>query len=125
TWNYVTPRAGGGQIRLALDARIDLDHIKNAPRARVADWLDGMKDVLDVEIDIRGAVFEVRQGYKSKDSKRQNADLANAANAFTQQYLPVVFLLSAQIDSDLVTRYAMEKWVILRGTIADSPTRSA
>jgi len=27
---------------------------------------------------LQGGVFEVRQGYKSKDSKRQNADVANA-----------------------------------------------
>lgn len=73
---------------------------------------------------LSGAVFEVRQGYKSKDSKRQNADLANAATAYTQRYLPVVLLLPAQIDSDLALRYTTEKWVILRGTIADAPTRS-
>ena len=71
-----------------------------------------------------GAVFEVRQGYKSKDSKRQNADLANAATAYTQRYLPVVLLLSAQIDNDLALRYTASKWAILRGTVADAPTRS-
>ena len=43
-------------------------------------------------------MFEVRPGYKSKDSKRQNADVSNAANAYTHQYLPVVVLLSTQID---------------------------
>lgn len=47
---------------------------------------------------LKGAVFEVRQGYKSKDAKRQNADIANAAAAYTQAYLPCVVMLSSQID---------------------------
>ncbi|MCX6277959.1 MAG: hypothetical protein NT004_07665 [Bacteroidetes bacterium] len=37
-----------------------------------------------------GVVFEVRQGYKSKDSKRQNADIDNATVAWANiiyQYL--------------------------------------
>jgi len=36
------------------------------------------------------AVFEVRQGYKSMDSKRQAADIANAAQALTKSRLPVL-----------------------------------
>ena len=38
----------------------------------------------DVFTILKGTVFEVRQGYKSKDSKRQNADIANAATAYTK-----------------------------------------
>jgi hypothetical protein len=37
---------------------------------------------------LTGTIFEVRQGYKSKDSKRQNADIANAATAYTKAYFP-------------------------------------
>lgn len=58
-----------------------------------------------------------RQGYKSKDSKRQNADVANAAAAYSQAYLPVVVLLSTQIDPDVASRYEAAKWVLLRGRI--------
>lgn len=65
---------------------------------------------------LEGAVFEVRQGYKSKDSKRQNADITNAANAYANDYLPVVVLLSTQIDSDIAERYIVAQWVLLRGT---------
>ena len=60
---------------------------------------------LDVQSEIHGTVFEVRQGYKSKDSKRQNADLANAAAAYTQLYLPVLVVMSLQFDTDLRSRY--------------------
>lgn len=60
-----------------------------------------------------------------KDSKRQNADLANAATAYTQAYLPCVPLMSSQIDADLVIRYRHEKWAILSGEPrAGNPCRS-
>jgi len=69
-------------------------------------------------------VFEVRQGYKSKDSKRQNADIANAAMAISQGYLPVAILLSNQIDDDIATRYELEKWLLLRGALGGTPVVS-
>lgn len=67
----------------------------------------------------------MRQGYKSKDSKRQNADLANASTAYTRAYLPCVLVLSNQIDADIVARYRHERWAILTGSPGDgSPIRS-
>ena len=66
---------------------------------------------------LAAAVFEVRQGYKSKDSKRQNADLANAIAAYTQQYLPVLVVMSLQFDTDLRTRYESGRWGVLTGAI--------
>ena len=70
-------------------------------------------------------MFEVRQGYKSKDSKRQNADLANAAAAYTQQYLPVLVVMSLQLDTDLRIRYEGAKWGVLSGSIdTDDPYTS-
>jgi len=66
---------------------------------------------------LTGTVFEVRQGYKSKDSKRQNADIANAATAYTKAYLPCAAILSTQIDSDIQLRYRAEKWTIVVGTV--------
>ena len=65
---------------------------------------------------LEGAVFEVRQGYKSKDAKRQNADVANAGNAYRHAYLPVVTMLSNQIDGDVAERYRQAGWLLLRGT---------
>lgn len=65
-------------------------------------------------------VLEIRQGYKSKDSKRQNADMTNAAEAYTKGYLPVLAVLSNQIDADVVERYERGKWLVLRGITAGS-----
>lgn len=74
---------------------------------------------------LTGTVFEIRQGYKSKDSKRQNADIANAATAYTKAYLPCAVILSAQIDGDILLRYRAEKWAIVTGSIGlDNPLAS-
>lgn len=73
---------------------------------------------------LKGSVFEVRQGYKSKDSKRQQADLANASAAYAATYLPVLLLLSTQIDEDLAERYRGARWLILRGATTGADTTS-
>lgn len=116
SWSYTTP-APGGERTLSLDARIDVADVRNlSTRERVASWLEAYRTKLDVHTEVRGAVFEVRQGYKSKDSKRQNADLANAATAYTQRYLPVLTVMSTQLDLDLRTRYEAAKWGVLAGS---------
>lgn len=71
-----------------------------------------------------GIVFEVRQGYKSKDSKRQNADIDNATVAWANGYLPVFAIFSAQIDSDIVLRYRNNRCGILVGRNNDDPQTS-
>lgn len=70
-----------------------------------------------------GTVFEVRQGYKSKDSKRQNADIANAAAAYTKGYFPCAVILSGQIDSDVLLRYRAEKWSVVTGVVSATDPR--
>jgi len=130
TWSYTITGANRRARALSLDARIDLlDVATPGARRRVSDWLSAACERLDVKRrvskSLQGAVFEVRQGYKSKDSKRQNADIANAATAYTKAYLPVVAVLSTQIDEDIEYRYASEKWLVLKGTIAEgSPVDS-
>ena len=126
TWQYSTPRPSGGHRTLKLDGRIDLEHLSDlAAKRRVSDWILEFRRKLDVRSDTNGAVFEVRQGYKSKDSKRQNADLANAAAAYTQQYLPVLVVMSLQLDTDLRIRYEGAKWGVLSGsTDTDDPYTS-
>ncbi len=66
----------------------------------------------------------MRQGYKSNDAKRQNADVSNAANAFAHRYLPVMLLLSVQIPDNLAERYQRAHWLILRGTVGGKATDS-
>jgi hypothetical protein len=55
----------------------------NDAKERISSWISEVSDLLDIDPSIseslKGVVFEVRQGYKSKDSKRQNADIANAS----------------------------------------------
>jgi hypothetical protein len=62
-------------------------------------------------------VFEVRQGYKSADSKRQNADLANAAQALGHGFLPVLTIMSTQINQVVRARYMTSNWSVLLGTV--------
>lgn len=119
-WSYGMVGANKKERTLSLDARIPLDELASkSERAKVQKWMgETCKDLkIDKRISsqLRGVVFEVRQGYKSKDSKRQNADIANAATAYTQAYLPCVLVMSSQIDGDIVHRYRSEKWAILTG----------
>jgi hypothetical protein len=130
SWSYRVRSSSGKGRTLKLDGRIRLDDVADAAqRERIASWLYQATVQLDVAPPIaqalQGAVFEVRQGYKSKDSKRQNADLANAASAYTQGYLPAVVVFSTQIDHDIAARYEHEKWLVLRGTRIGSATQSA
>ena len=119
-WSYMVNAEGGRTRKLKLDGRIELNHVADAAkRLRVQEWMERASEDLSVEGGIRerlkGVVFEVRQGYKSKDSKRQNADIANAANAYAGAYLPCVAVLSAQIDGDIMLRYRNAKWAMLTG----------
>ncbi len=128
-WAYTTVTSDGQARQLSLDARIQLSEVTSVEkRARVHQWLYQAAAQLNVAPEIanapKGLVFEVRQGYKSKDSKRQNADIANAATAYAQGYLPVLLILSTQIDSDVVERYRRAHWLILQGQLADSPFTS-
>ncbi|HLJ81894.1 MAG TPA: hypothetical protein VKT52_10435 [Ktedonobacterales bacterium] len=125
-WSYSVPKINGKEQRLSLDGRIVFDAVNAARKPIVDEWLNAAASALKVERAAihNGAVFEVRQGYKSKDSKRQNADLANAANAYAYQYLPVVILLSDQIDSDVAQRYIGARWLVLRGTLSGIPLTS-
>jgi len=128
-WSYETTTSEGKKRRLSLDGRIELKDITSRDkRKNVSQWLSKAAAHLNVAPEVakvlKGAVFEVRQGYKSKDSKRQNADIANAATAYSQGYLPVVVVLSTQIDNDIAERYEHEKWLILKGYIAGSPIQS-
>jgi hypothetical protein len=129
TWEYQVPVPDKAPRTLSLDGRIALADLRDAAiRARVEKWVRATYDRVllpgEVRPTIRGVVFEVRQGYKSKDSKRQNADISNAVSAYTNQYVPVLLLFSTQIDSDVATRYAQARWLLLTGTTAGTATES-
>lgn len=111
---------------LSLDGRVELEDVKDgAARGRVRDWIDAQREDLNISAPLKGAVFEVRQGYKSADSKRQNADLANAAQALGHGFLPVLTIMSTQINAVVHSRYKTGNWSVLMGTVGkDDPLHS-
>ncbi len=118
-WSYITETRSGKQKTLSLDGRLEIKDINNiVVRKNVEQWIHDYLVKLDVDVrELNGAVFEVRQGYKSKDSKRQNADLDNAMVAYSKSYLPVFTVFSAQIDRDIKLRYHNGKCGILVGNL--------
>lgn len=126
-WSYEVPKTGRRKVtrKLSLDARIPLDKVQDQKKKeKISQWIQTTARALGVDQRIiqslSGIVFEVRQGYKSKDSKRQNADLTNAATAYTKTYLPCVAVLSLQIDTDIALRYTNAKWVLLKGSFGQN-----
>ncbi len=123
-WSYEIAGTSDKSRTLTLDGRIPLEAVQHLEaNTCIREWIE--KKALELQIDpaiataLKGIVFEVRQGYKSKDSKRQNADITNAASAYTRAYMPCVLLLSTQIDQDVHARYKLAKWAFLIGTMGN------
>jgi hypothetical protein len=128
-WQYEIPSGKAKARTLTLDGRIEVGDVADPPaRRRVVRWIDRAANELGLSAHarrtIRGAVFEVRQGYKSADAKRQNADLANASHANAERYLPVLLLLSDQISETVADRYVSAGMLLLRGRLHGSATES-
>ncbi len=126
-WRYQVQREAGRIAFLELDARVQRDAIRSPDaRERFSAWMhDAAQRLQDVDPGrLQGVVFEVRQGYKSRDSKRQNADIQSAVRAYAAGYMPVMLVLSEQIDEVVAQRYMGAKWLLLRGSRGNDPTRS-
>lgn len=129
-WTYEVEKEDGTKATLTLDARIDVDHIarKSEARKRVVGWLERCATHLGLPEDrikqLRGAVFEARQGYKSADAKRQAADLRFAMNASMENYLPVLSIVSTQASMAVIRRYRNAKMLVITGILADDDTIS-
>ncbi len=121
-WSYTLPKSEGKTRTLSLDARIPIEKVGDISRRKIVkQWIRQAAIQMEIEPKIAksltGIVFEIRQGYKSKDSKRQNADIANAATAYTRGFLPCAAILSLQIDQDIAFRYKNERWALLTGIV--------
>lgn len=118
-WSYSTKTKAGKSKELSLDGRLELADIRNGQvRKNVEEWINTYTQQLGVNAkNMNGIVFEVRQGYKSKDSKRQNGDIDNATVAYAYNYLPVFAIFSSQIDADIVLRYTNNRCGILVGSM--------
>ncbi len=124
-WGYDSIRTDGKSQRLVLDARIDTNHLSDAEAsARVTEWLASASVKINQHRDVSGAVFEVRQGYKSADSKRQNADLRFGLASYDAGYLPVIMVISTQVSQGVIARYRQNKLMVLTGTMDNNPTTS-
>jgi hypothetical protein len=128
-WSYSVATTSLKDRKLSLDARVSFGDLQvREHQERLSQWISDAAMTMNIDAGIasvlKGVVFEVRQGYKSKDSKRQNADIGNAGTAYTQGYLPVVVILSNQIDTDIAERYRSAGWLLLRGTLSPSPLSS-
>lgn len=121
-WSYEVLLPDAKKRTLSLDGRVPLERIADKrKRERFQEWMRAAAGKVGVvpklSDTLTGTVFEIRQGYKSKDSKRQNADIANAAAAYTKAYLPCAVIMSAQIDGDILLRYRTEKWAVMTGIV--------
>jgi hypothetical protein len=125
-WGYDVVGQDGKTSHLELDVRIDFSHIEDAAKlSRVKEWVDDAAESLGISPErrkqIKGAVFEVRQGYKSADAKRQNADMRSAVRSLNDGYLFVVAVISSQISYAVLRRYRNSQMVVLVGDLSGNP----
>jgi hypothetical protein len=125
-WSYETKTQSGKTKTLTLDGRLELSEIQNTElKNSLQEWIIAYcKELSVTQIPQNGVVFEVRQGYKSKDSKRQNADIDNATVSYSNGYLPVFAIFSSQIDADIVLRYRNNRCGIITGINSNNPQTS-
>jgi hypothetical protein len=122
-WSYTYDKGNGTFATHTLDACIrTCDIIDVAKKENFNDWLHatarGM-EYSDSNINsLNGAVFEIRQGYKSADSKRQNADLRFGMRARSDDaLLPVIVIVSTQVNSNVFQRYRDQRLHMMLGVL--------
>ena len=124
-WSYKSLTKARKEKTLSLDGRIFFQEIQNKNiKKKILNWTKEYCKKINAGVPNNGIVFEVRQGYKSKDSKRQNGDIDNIAVAWSQGYLPVFAIFSGQIDNDLVLRYRNSRGGVIIGNLSGSSYES-
>lgn len=128
-WNYTYTKSNGTQATRYLDGMLDYSIISSKgvrdPQI-VVDWVNEARKHLGIEIPIKGAVFEVREGYKSADSKRQNADLDNLSQALKRGYLMTMTIMSLQVNQTVRSRYQDGGLLVLIGDVSsNNPLQSS
>lgn len=123
-WSYKYDKGDGKEATHTLDLCIVLDDVADAAKKqRLRDWMIAAATSMGVPEasarELRGAAFEIRQGYKSADSKRQNADLRFGLRAYAdERLLPVIAIVSTQASDTVCKRYSDARLLVLRGTLA-------
>lgn len=125
SWSYNYQKANGKTGIHTLDALVKADN-GNIRLKEINDWLEKSKVFLKLssEVILNGAVFEVRQGYKSADSKRQNADLRFGMRSYQVNLLPVVCVFSSQVSQPVIKRYRADGMLVLTGVSSNDPCLS-
>lgn len=126
-WKYEYRKSRTQKAFHILDARISVEDLKDAAQAaRVQAWLQRARQTAhgDARTHVRGAIFEIRQGYKSADAKRQNADLRFGVRAYQNGHIPVVAVLSSQVSETVIDRYRDAGMLVLTGIRSEDSTRS-
>jgi len=118
-WRYNYVKADKKQGVHILDAKILIADLIPQTKQRFEAWLkSALKQVAPSATRRRqptGAAFEIRQGYKSADSKRQNADLRFGIRAYQAYLLPVFAILSSQVSDPVIRRYRSDGMLVLTG----------
>ncbi len=119
-WSYEYDKGDGRTAVHTLDARISLCDLINQPEkyGNMKQWLADVAAELSItEYELKGAIFEIRQGYKSADSKRQNADLRFGLRAYTEAaHLPVIMIVSTQASNTVCARYRAANILVTTGS---------
>ena len=127
-WNYEYMKPNNSYGIHTLDARISCSDLTERDSERLHQWLQKTRKILNptgkLISPLNGVVFEVRQGYKSADSKRQNADLRFGIRAYQENLLPALVIFSAQVSDPVAQRYRKDGMLILTGTLSQDPSRS-
>jgi hypothetical protein len=122
-WSYQYDKGDGGQGTHTLDLHIRAQDIRSLQiRERFMLWVrisaEGIGVPAERAVQLEGAAFEIRQGYKSADSKRQNADLRFGMRAYIDaNLLPVIAIVSTQASDVVCRRYSDARLLVLRGTL--------
>lgn len=126
-WSYQYDKGDGRFGTHTLDLCINFDDVADRKRkALFRNWVLAAATSMGVPKEsakeLRGAAFEIRQGYKSADSKRQNADLRFGLRAYADaRLLPVIAIVSTQASDTVCRRYSDARLMVLRGTL-DGPS---
>ena len=122
-WSYTYDKGNGSLATHTLDACIRTNDIKNRiKREKFSGWLTATAHSMDYSEPninaLNGAVFEIRQGYKSADSKRQNADLRFGMRARSDDaLLPVIVIVSTQVNNNVFHRYLDQRLHMMLGVL--------
>jgi hypothetical protein len=128
SWSYEYSVSSAKTGVHTLDAKIMENDLLAERRCDFNKWTVNALKAVDVSGSpgrtVDGVAFEVRQGYKSADSKRQNADLRFGIQAYRHGLLPAFAVFSNQVSKPVLTRYRADGMLVLTGTLSDDPTIS-